>query len=142
MTWTMAAVRDGLKARLATVTPTLTVYDTMPTTVMVPAATIAPSTDNPVSYDDTEDGAATLRLTVLVLVQKVVESVAQDAADAYIDFAGASSIPNALNAGALASAWEWVVVKGATHYGQYTFGSGDAAPSYVGIEFAVEVGVY
>lgn len=141
MAWTMAAVRSGLKTRLATISG-LTVYDTWPSAPVVPGALIAPATDNPVDYDDSMEGAATLRLVVTVLVQKVVESVAQNAADEYLNFTGSKSIAAAVNSAALANAWEYVAVRGAARYGQYEFGSAETALRYLGVEFNLVIGVY
>ncbi len=144
MSWTMAAVRSALTTRLQAITTpsSLIVYSQWPALPVVPAALISLAGDNPVDYDDTMEGAATLHLIVDLLVQKVIESVAADAADAYIDPTGAKSIRAALNAGAVAGAWEFVVVKGAGRYGQYQFGTGDTATNYLGVEFRLDVGVY
>ena len=144
MAWTMAAIRAGLAARLATITTPspLIVYSQWPDVPIVPSALIGLQGDNPVDYDDTMEGAATLRLTVDILVQKIVTKVAADAVDAYIDPTGAKSIRTALNAGAVAGAWEFVTVRGAGKFGQYQFGTGETAANYLGVEFNIDVSVY
>lgn len=143
MAWTMAAVRAGLATRLATITTPspLLVYSQWPDMPVVPSALIGLQGENPVDYDDSMEGAATLRLTVDVLVQKVVTKIASDAVDAYIDPTGAKSIRTALNSGALTNAWEFVTVVGAGKFGQYEFGTGETAARYLGVEFNLEIGV-
>ncbi len=141
MAWTMAAVRAGLKTNLETISG-LIVYSQWPEQPVPPAALIGLQGDNPVDYDDSVEGAATLRLTVDVLVQKVVTKVAADAVDAYIDPSGARSVRAALNASALTNAWEFVAVRGAGRYGQYEFGTGETAVRYLGVEFRIDVAVF
>ena len=144
MSWTMALVRAGLTTRLQAITAPspLIVYKQWPTIPVVPAALIGLQGENPVDYDDTMEGAATLHLTVDVLVQKIIEAIASDAVDAYIDPTGAKSVRAALNSGAVAGAWEFVTVRGAGKFGQYQFGTGETAANYLGVEFNIDVSVF
>lgn len=138
MAWTMTGVRDAMKTRLDAIG--IVVYDTMPEQPMVPCATIAPAIENPVTYDDSMGGDdATLRLVVTVLVQRIVAAVAQDAVDGYLAPSGSSSVRGALNSFKVASGWDSLTVKGAQHYGQFEFGTGESSLKYLGAEFAVEV---
>ena len=146
MSWTMAGIRAGLATRLGTLTPTVVVYSQWPAQPVVPSALIGLTGDNPVDYDDSVDEAATLRLTVTVLVQQIVTTVAADTVDAFIDPSGAGSVRAALNASKSAGVWDFVIVKGAGRYGQYEFGAdnpqtGAQALRYLGVEFNLEVGV-
>lgn len=139
MSWTMAGIRSGLSTRLSGVG--VTVYDTWPSVPTIPAALIGLASENPVDYDDSYDEAATLRLVVTVLVQKVVDQVAQTSADTFINPTGATSIRAALNATRSAGVWDYVVVRGAARYGQYEFGATETALRYLGVEFNLDVGV-
>lgn len=141
MSWTMAGIRSGLATRLATLTPSVVAYTQWPDQPLVPSALIGLAGDNPVDYDDSYDEAATLRLTVTVLVQRILTTVASDAVDAFINPTGTGSVRAVLNATRSAGVWDFVAVKGAGRYGQYEFGTGDTAMRYLGVEFTVEVGV-
>lgn len=141
MAWTMSGIRSGLATRLGNLTPTVVVYSQWPDQPIVPSALIGLAGDNPVDYDDSVDEAATLRLTVTILVQQVVTSVAADTVDAFINPTGAGSVRAALNAAAVAGVWDFVAVRGAGRYGLYEFGTGASAMHYLGIEFHVDVGV-
>lgn len=135
----LKAIRDRLKTELQTVTG-LFVFDTSPAAppVTLPAAIIAPMTGgflNEVTMDGVED----LDLVVLVLLQKVVDSAAQDNADTLLS-AGASNIANAIDSGHTTD-WDYAVAKPARGYGQYVWGEGEGAVTYLGFEIPVEIGI-
>lgn len=100
MTAAPSAIRDSLKTALETISG-LRVYDTIPGTINVPCVIVEP--DDPyVTYDQTLDGLATLRFTLLLLVQLGNDRTAQDNLDGYIVTSGATSVPAAVS-GRLAS---------------------------------------
>lgn len=133
MTWSVAAIRDGLKTALAIV-PNLRTYDTIPGQVAIPAAVVTMG-DPLVSYDlAMGDNADSLNFVVLLLVQYATERPAQDALDAYLDPTGASSVKTAIE-GNLGGAVVDASVTTATGYGVYTYNGVD----YLGVKFNVEV---
>lgn len=129
------AIRDALKTNLQTIA-NLFAYDTMPSQPVVPCAivTLAPGDD---VTEMTMGGAVDIDFVVLVLVQKVVDSVAQDTLDTYLS-AGSSSVDTALNSSATTN-WDYVFTGNARNYGQYQFGAGDSATAYLGFEIPITV---
>lgn len=134
-----AAIRAGIATRLeaVTATPFLTVHDTVPGSVTVPAAVVMPA--RPIAtYHESMTGAAgsltMFRFDVLVLLQNMAEEYSQNALDALIS--GTGSVPDAieadptLNGAALTSQ-----VTQATDYGVVEW----ADSAYIGARFAVEV---
>lgn len=130
----IAAIRDGLKTRLATVTGLYT-HDTVPDAVNPPAAIVGLPTT--VAYDFTFR-AATTRFTfpVRVLVGRAAEAEAQDKLDGYLSADGATSIRAAIDGdptlGGVASTSR---VTAATGLGVYEVG----ATPYLGADLLVEV---
>lgn len=137
------AIRNRMKTRLEAVGNVanlgqLFVYDTMPSTPTVPCAIITPPPGvflTEVTFDGVED----LSLVVLVLVTKVVDSVAQDNLDTYLS-EGAPNLADAIDSGATVD-WDYAMSGPIRGYGQYTFGTGEAAQPYLGFEIPVMVGV-
>lgn len=92
----LAAVRDGLKVRLETITG-LRAHDTVPGTVNPPAAIVEPSP--PFTYHEAMGSTsplATFRFRVHVLVTAVSDRAGQDKLDAYCSTSGASSVRAAI----------------------------------------------
>lgn len=134
----VSAIRTALALRVETVSG-LRGYATMPETPMVPCVTISPA---PGAFldDVTMDGAENLSLVGTVLVAKAsAPDTAQDALDAYLS-GGASDIVDALDTGA-GTYWDFVDAGTPRGYGAYTFGTGEAAQSYLGFEIPIVVGV-
>lgn len=133
----LPTIRTALAARTETVDG-IRGYAEMPDSPIVPCAIISPAPG--VFLDDVSfDGAEDLRLVALVLVQKVAPDTTQDNLDAYAS-EGASDLRAAIDAGATAD-WDYAVTDGPRGYGQYTFGTGEAAQVYLGFEIPVLVGV-
>lgn len=89
----VAAVRDGLNARLATI-PDLHTYARTPKTVNLPAAVVEVLQLNP---DTTLDGTTDLAFGIVVLVADPVDDLGQEELDAYMAETGARSIIAALD---------------------------------------------
>lgn len=132
---TIAQIRDGLKARLATIQG-LRPFDYAPGAVTPPAAVVYPET---IAYgtslrEQTHDP----RFIILVLVNPANDRTAQDALDAYLDPSGASSILAAVDADpTLGGAASYAAVTRLTDYGNVTFGGTE----YLGAKLSVEVGM-
>jgi hypothetical protein len=129
------AIRDRLKTRLATVSG-LRTYDTVPDSLVAPAAIVSPMPDLFAS-DTTMDGSQDFQFVVVVLVQKVSDRGSQDALDTYLS-TGAAEIRAALDSGATAD-WHYAQSTQARNYGEITWGAGDAAQRYLGFEIPVTV---
>ena len=130
----LKGIRDGLKTALETITG-LTVYDTVPGSIVTPCAIVQPET---VEYQVTQGGAtaATWEMAIIVLVQAVVEDTAQDAVDDYISPTGSSSVPAAIVADQdLNGTVAYAVVTEMDRYGEFTFNE----VRYIGARFLVEV---
>jgi hypothetical protein len=129
------AIRDRLKSRLATVTG-LRTYDVVPDTLTPPAAIVAPMSAG-LATVATMDGSLDLEFVVLVLVQKVSDRGSQDALDTYLS-TGASEIRAAVDSGSTAD-WHYAVTGQIRNYGEFDWGTGDAAVRYLGFEIPVTV---
>lgn len=132
----VATIRAAIRTRMQTVTG-LNTYDTVPSQPVVPCAFVVPATG---SFLDevTFGGAEDLSLVVTVLVQKVVDGVAQGAVDAYLS--ESLNIADAIDAGKT-SDWDFVQTGAARAWGQYVFGDGEGAMRYLGYEIPVMVAV-
>ena len=137
MTWGMAAVRTGLGTVMTTARPSLQIYETMPDSPVVPAAMVSPMPDVAATIETFEQ-AATLSLMVLFVVRKIEESGAQAELDAEISTSSATSMLSVLDS-AVNSAWQSVAVREVRGYGAYVFGTGEAAPTYLGCQFVLDV---
>ena len=131
------AIRDRLVTLLRTVSG-INVLDVMPTNPVLPAALVAPATGAFLT-EVTADGCEDLEMSVLVLVSKTVEENAQNKLDEYLS-AGSSNLANAVESGGTTD-WDYAVPGAARGYGQYTFGSGDQAETYLGFEIPVLIGL-
>lgn len=131
----LAAIRDGLETRLATVSG-LRAHDTVPDTLVPPAAVVVPErVDYHVAM---RKGLCAVRFRVQVVAQRVAERSGQDLLDGYLS-AGTgltSSLVDAIEADrTLGGAASDVVVEAASAYGPVTYGGVD----YLGAELAVVV---
>jgi len=131
------AIRDKIVTKLRAVTG-INVLDIMPTNPVLPAALVSPSTGVFLT-EVTGDGCEDLDMTILVLVSRTVEENAQNRLDEYLS-EGSSNLANAVESGAVTE-WDYAIAGAARGYGQYVFGSGDQAESYLGFEIPVTVGV-
>lgn len=90
---TVAAIRDGLKTRLETISG-LRAYDTVPGAPNLPCAIVMP---DGIAYDTTcGRGADTYAFLITVLVSDADSGLAQDALDGYCNGTGATSIKTAI----------------------------------------------
>ncbi len=134
---TIGAVRDGIKAALASVSG-LRTYDVWPDTVNCPCALV-----RPVRYEahTTFASRATLHCEVVLLAAPTQDGLArgQDKLDGYLDSNGASSVIAALEAAPTfpvsgADTCEGSMVAGWQDYGSMEVGGGD----YLGVRLAIE----
>lgn len=134
------AIRDRLASNLLSTLGANAVWigDTVPATPILPAVIIAPATGTVLTLA-TLDGAGELNLVALVLVSKAVEANAQNTLDTYLS-TGSSNIRSALESGKTTD-WDYVMSGPISGYGQYTFGSGDAAQSFLGFTIPLTVAV-
>jgi hypothetical protein len=130
----IAAIRDGLKTRLATITGLYT-HDTIPDAVNPPAAIVGMPTT--IAYDFTFRAATTrFVFPVRVLVGRAAEAEAQDKLDGYLSADGATSIRAAVDGdGTLGGVANTSRVVEARDLGAYEVG----ATQYLGAEVMVEV---
>jgi hypothetical protein len=131
------AIRGRLKTNLQAVSG-LFCFDVMPTQppATLPCAIVSPA---PGAFlaEVTFDGVEDLQLVVTVLLQKVVDTVGQ--ADTFLS-EGSPNLANVIDSGATAD-WDYAVAQPARGYGQYVWGAGENATSYLGFEIPVTVGV-
>lgn len=132
----ISAIRDGLRARLATI-PGLYEYDIVPDDIVTPAAVVMPG-EPLVVFDSTfARGSDEFNFLILLLVQFANERTAQDALDAYLAGSGASSVKTVVEADqTLGGAVAYVTVTSAINYGAREY----AGVQYLGVEFTVVVG--
>lgn len=131
----LAAARDGLQARLATITG-LRAYDTWPDRgFSAPGAIVLPiSGEAHSSYDH----RSTIHFEIVVAVSAAAGRASQNALDAYLAPAGAGSIQTALEAdGTLGGAAEGLIVHGWRDYEYLRIADVDA----ISVTFDVEVWV-
>lgn len=89
----LAAIRDDLKTRLATIGG-ITAYDTVPAKPAVPCAIVQPGL---ITVHQTLDrGSCDVRFIVTILVQCADWPSAQDALDSYVSTGTATSVVDAL----------------------------------------------
>lgn len=129
----MSAIRDAIKARLATISG-LRTHDTIPGTIMAPAAIVMPG-DPLIEFDDAFGrGGDTLNFVVLLLVQYADIRIAQDSLDAYLATSGAASVKAAVD-GTLGDTVSDAVVTAVRNYGVQDYNGVE----YLGAEFPVRV---
>jgi len=128
------ALRDGLKARLATIAG-LYAHDTIPDDVYPPAAIVGfPTT---VAYDfSMRSAVARYTFPVRILAGRVMEAQGQDAIDDYCSPDGASSVRAAIDGDpTLGGVAHSTRVVSARDFGVYEV----AGVGYIGGEFEIEV---
>lgn len=129
----LAAIRDGLKTRLQTITG-LRAFDTVPDQVAPPAAIIGVG---PIDYDTTfSRGADRYTMLCRVYVGRSSERTAQDKLDGYLSGTGTNSIKAAIEGDpTLGGAVDTSRVTRASGYGVYEV----AGVPYLGAEFEIDV---
>lgn len=134
------AVRERLASNLLSALGANLVWigDTVPATPVLPAVIIAPAPGTVLTLT-TLEGAGVLNLVAMVLVSNVVTANAQNALDTYLS-TGASNIRSALESGS-STDWDYVATEPISSYGQYTFGTGDAAQTFLGFTIPLTVAV-
>jgi hypothetical protein len=134
----LTTVRAALAAAVNSISG-LVVHATIPSSLNVPAAVIAPATGQFLTFDTTMSrGSDDLAFRVLVLVGVQDDAGAQGKLDAYLAGSGASSIKAAVEADPdLGGTVHYVTVEGASDYGLHDFGG----TSYFGAAFTVTCGV-
>lgn len=126
-------VRTALKTTLSSIDG-LTVYDTAPGQVTVPAAYVLPG-DPVVAFDSTmARGSDDFQFIVRVLVSASVADASQNNLDKYLAGTGAASIKATVD-GNLGGAVDFARVSQARNYGEYEHNG----TTYLGVEFVVEV---
>ena len=130
----LAAIRAGLKTRLATISG-LRTYDTIPDSFTAPAAIVGMPTL--ISYDATFNRSHDkLTFPIRVLVTKATDRAAQERLEPYLDGTGSTSIKTAIEGDpTLGGAAALVRVLNAQGLGVYDV----AGIPYLGAEFTVEV---
>ena len=131
----LAAVRDGLKTRLATITG-LRAHDVWPDQVNTPAAMVRPISD---PIQETLSGVQSWRFEIVLIGYPAQQGMArgQETLDPYLSAAGAESIASALRGdrtlGGIVSTLD---VSGWRDYGVLDIGMGI---EYLGVVFDVQV---
>lgn len=129
----IAAVKDGIKVRLATISGLLAL-DRWPDRLIPPCGIVIPEE---VTFDNTfgRGGDGSL-FTVRIVVGRVVDDAAQDAIDAYMAGSGASSVKAAIEGDtSLGSSVDTCRVEKAKRYGVVDQGG----VQYLGCDFTVRV---
>lgn len=137
MTASFPDVRQALANRIATISG-LTVYNTIPDSVTVPAAIIGPPAGQMpfLHYSDTFDGGVTYLLAIRVYVSRYDSPMAQDALDPFVAPTGSQSLDATIDADpSLGGVVEYANLVEVRNYGKYTIGDVD----YVGAEWLVRV---
>lgn len=129
----IAAVRDGIRTRLATISG-LHALDRWPDNVIPPTAIVAPER---VLFDNTMGrGGDNATFVVRVLVGRVEDAAAQDLLDTYLAGSGSASVKTAIEADAtLGAAADTCRVSEARGYGFYEHNG----VKYLGCEFVIQV---
>lgn len=131
----VTAIRDGIRTRLRTITG-LRVPDRMPAEISPPSALVTGPT---ISYDSTmARGSDDFTFTVLVLVSRAWDRVAEDQLDSYLAGSGASSIKATLETAPAdlgVAGVDFVRVSGADEPATFQFGD----LSYFGSKITVNV---
>ena len=131
-----AAIRDGLKTRLETISALTVVYDTVPDRVVVPCAIVAPGSPIAQYHQSGNDSGALTQFNfdIIVLVQHWEPNAAQDRIDAVIS--GAGSVETAIEGSkVLGGAASTCQVVRCLDYGRILV----ADTEYSGARFTVEV---
>ena len=131
-----AAIRDGLKTRLETISALAVVYDTVPDRVVVPCAVVAPGSPIAQYHQSGNDSGALTQFNfdIIVLVQHWEPNAAQDRIDAVIS--GAGSVETAIEGNkVLGGAASTCQVVRCLDYGRILV----ADTEYSGARFTVEV---
>ena len=129
---TVSEVRNGIKARLATIDG-LRANATEPASPSPPAAWPIPRTG---AYNADFEGDTTLQMVVRVVVNPADLNRGQTALDAYLSPTGANSIKAAIEADpSLGGVVDSTRVIGWSAYGQYVFGD----VTLLGVEITCEV---
>jgi hypothetical protein len=134
----IAAIRDGLKTRLATIAG-LHCYDTVPGSIMSPAAVVAPAAGEFLRYDQSMGpaGVDTLTMTVTLFVANTDTQQAQESLDAYLHDTDATSVRAAIaGGGTLGGTADFAVLETARNYGIVKFGEIE----YLSVELVVSIG--
>ncbi|WP_427422662.1 hypothetical protein [Lysinibacillus fusiformis] len=131
----LTAVRDGLKARIETITG-VTGYARAVGEVNVPAVVVTPGQ---IVFDDAmQRGSDLLTFTLVLLVTLGDSDLAQQQLDEYLAGSGDRSIKAAVEGDqTLGGVADWTDVKGVQAYGLIEY----AGRQYVGARFPVEVNV-
>ena len=131
-----AAIRDGLKTRLETISALTVVYDNVPDRVVVPCAVVAPGSPIAQYHQSGNDSGALTQFNfdIIVLVQHWEPNAAQDRIDAVIS--GAESVETAIEGNkVLGGAASTCQVVRCLDYGRILV----ADTEYSGARFTVEV---
>lgn len=134
----VATIRDGLKTRLATISG-LRAHDVWPDTVNTPAAIVRPDRREFALSMGSSPAAANALYFVVTLYAASTENGlarAQEAADAYLDDSGASSIKAAIETDKTLSGTA-TTCRVVRWYDYDTYQVGDI--EYLGVRFEVEV---
>lgn len=133
----VTSVREGLDARLATITG-LRHSAFAPGQVNEPHAFVIP--DEPaITFDETmARGSDQMHMVIVLLVTKALDRTAQALLDAYLAGSGAQSVKAAIEGDVtLGGAADWTVVTGVPFYGPLEYNG----VTYLGARFSVEVNV-
>lgn len=136
----LAKVRDGIKARLETLD--IRVYDKWEGDVVTPAAIVVPPSRGSYVRYHAANGASDATYSVLFLVSKNVDRIAQADLDLYVDPEGAKSMYAAFF-GQPVTDTHYAEVVEARNYGTFRFGSSlqEQIREYLGVEFILQVGL-
>lgn len=127
-------IRDGIAARVATVSEDLRVYPAPPGSIVVPAAVVRRrSTTYDVSFDELTDTA----WTVTVFVQFANNDAAAEQLDPYVSPSGTQSIKAAIDADP--------TLGGVVDFARVSTAEGERVTNYAGIgyltvDFNIEIG--
>ncbi len=130
----LSGIRDGLRARLATIAG-LRAHATWPDQITCPAAIVRPSG---MDYHESLSGKCALTFDVLLLAAPIQPGLdrAQKALDGYLDDSGPTSVKAAIEAdGTLGGVADDLVVTGWRDYGSLEVNGTD----YLGVRIEVQV---
>jgi len=131
-----AAIRDGLKTRLETITAVKVAYDTVPDRVVVPSIVVSPG--SPVatysqSFEGTAGALTLFRFELVALAGRFEPGAGQDVLDGFIS--GSGSVPTAIAGDrTLGGTVDYTEVSTALDYGNIAV----ADTAYYGCRFTVE----
>lgn len=132
----VSLIRDGLKARLATISG-LHAYARAPKELRLPAAVVVPESGVAIAYNATMGrGSDDFTFRIFLLVSETVEDLSQHKLDDYLDGSGAKSIIAAIDADdTLGGVVHFTRVVGVANYGEITW----AGVQYLGAEILMQV---